>query len=111
MSRNEEGESSMSESNPAQQINRMIFGTWVSRVIYVAAKLRIADHLSGGPRTAEDLASAIGVAPRPLYRLLRALAGVGVFDQARGGKFGLNPLAELLREGGPNSVRAVAIMI
>ena len=91
----------MSEPQPAQQLVQMIVGSWVSRAIYVAAKLQIADLLADGPRAAEELAAASGVAPRPLYRVLRALAGVGVFARDADGQFRLNPLAEPLREVGP----------
>jgi hypothetical protein len=101
----------MSEPQPAQQLVRMIVGSWVSRAIYVAAKLQIADLLAAGPQSAEELAEAAGVAPRPMYRLLRALVGVGVFAQDAGDRFRMNPLAELLREGGPESLRALAVMI
>jgi O-methyltransferase domain/Dimerisation domain len=101
----------MSESHSAQQLVQMIVGSWVSRAIYVAAKLRLADHLAHGPRSAEELAAAAGVAPRPLYRLLRALAGVGVFDRGADVRFRLNPLAEPLRDGGPESLQSLAVMI
>ena len=101
----------MNEPQPSQQLAQMIIGSWVSQAIYVAAKLRIADHLADGPRPAEELAAAAGVAPRPLYRVLRALAGVGVFAQEADGRFRLNPLAEPLREGGPDSLRAFAVML
>ena len=89
----------------------MITGYWTSRAIYVAAKLHIADLLADGPRSAEDLAATAGVAPRPLYRVLRALAGVGVFCREADGRFRLNPLAEPLREAGPESLRALAVMV
>jgi hypothetical protein len=101
----------MSEPHPSQQLAQMIVGSWTSQAIYVAAKLRLADHLADGPRAAEELADAAGVAPRPLYRLLRALAFVGVFAMETDGRFRLNPRAEPLREGGPDSLRAFAVMI
>jgi hypothetical protein len=107
----ENGESGVNERQPWQQLLQLIVGSWVARTIYVAAKLRIADRLTDGPRVAEDLAAAAGVAPRPLYRVLRALAGVGVFAQEADGRFRLNPLAELLRAGGPESMQALAVMI
>ena len=100
----------MSEPHPWKQLFQMIVGYWISQAIYLAAKLRIADHLADGPRSAEELAAAAGVAPRPLYRVLRALAGVGVFAQGADGRFRLNALAEPLREGGPDSLRAFAVM-
>jgi hypothetical protein len=101
----------MSEVQPSQQLFEKIIGSWVSRAIYVAAKLRLADLLADGPRSAEELAEAACVAPRPLYRLLRALAGVGVFARDADGRFRPNPLADPLREGGPDSLRALAVMI
>jgi hypothetical protein len=101
----------MNEQTPWQQLTQMITGAWTSRAIYVAAKFGIADRLADGPRAAEELAAAAGVAPRPLYRLLRALAGAGVFAQEADGRFRLNPLAEPLRAGGPESLRALAVMI
>src|SRR5262249_43272056 len=101
----------MSERQPWQQLFDKIIGSWVSRAIYAAAKLRIADHLAAGPRSAEEIASKAGVAPRPLYRLLRALAGVDVFTQQADGRFRLNPTAELLREHGADSMWAVAVML
>jgi hypothetical protein len=107
----ENGESSRNEQTPWQQLTQMITGYWTSRAIYVAAKLRIADHLTDGTRTAEELAAVVGVAPRPLYGLLRALAGVGIFAQQADGRFRLNPLAEPLREGGSDSLRAFAVML
>jgi hypothetical protein len=101
----------MSEPQPAQQLVQMIVGSSVSRAIYVAAKLQIADLLANGPRSTEELAEAAVVAPRPLSRLLRALAGIGVFARAADGRFRLNPLAESLREDGPDSLRALAVTI
>jgi hypothetical protein len=61
--------------------------------------------------TAEELAATAGVAARPLYRVLRALAGLGVFAHEADGRFRLNPLAEPLREGGPDSLRAFAVLL
>jgi hypothetical protein len=107
----ENGETSRNEQTPWQQLTQMITGYWTSRAIYAAAKLRIADCLADGPRTAEQLAVAVGVASGPLYRLLRALAGVGVFAQQADGRFRLNALAEPLREGGPDSLQAFAVML
>jgi O-methyltransferase domain/Dimerisation domain len=107
----QKGESSMSEQTPWQQLTQMITGYWTSRAIYVAAKLRIADRLADGPRAAEELAAAAGVTAGPLYRLLRALAGVGVFAREADGRFRLNPLAEPLCAGGPDSLRAFAVML
>jgi hypothetical protein len=89
----------------------LITGSWTSRAIQVAAKFQISNLLVDGPRSADDLAEAADVAPRPLYRLLLALAGVGVFAREPDGRFRLNPLAEPFREGGPDSLRALVVMV
>ncbi len=101
----------MSDTQEWKQLFERITGSWVSRAIYVAAKLQIADHLANGSRSAEEIASAVDVAPRPLYRLLRGLAGVGIFIQDADGRFRLNGQAELLRQDGPTSLWAIAVML
>lgn len=99
----------METPSPHQQIGRMLTGYWISQALYVAAKLGLADLLKGGPRTADDLASAAQMRPRPLYRLLRALASAGVFAEDNRQRFSLTPLAECLRSDVPGSQRAMAI--
>jgi len=89
----------------------LTIGHWIARMIYVVAKLKIADLLREGPRTASHLATATGVHAPALYRVLRALASVGVFAETAGGRFKLTPLAATLQTGVPASLRGWAIMI
>jgi hypothetical protein len=99
-----------SEQSPRDALWRMTNAYQVSQAIHVAASLGIADHLKDGPRSVEELAAATGSRAPSLYRLLRALASVGIFVEADG-RFDLTPLAEYLRSDVPGSVRAWAIMI
>ncbi len=100
----------MQPPTPQQQLAGMITGYWVSQAVYVAAKLGLADRLADGPRTADDLARNTGTQPRPLYRLLRALASVGVFAEDAAHRFGLTPLADCLQSNVPGSQWAMAVM-
>jgi hypothetical protein len=84
----------MSE-NLHDHLARLISGYWYTQAVYAAAKLGVAELLKGGPRSAEELAQATGTSPRALYRLLRALASIGIFAEGRG-RFALTPLAECL---------------
>jgi Dimerisation domain len=79
-----------------------------TQALIVAAQLGIADLLAEGPWRAEELAATTGTHPRALYRLLRALAGLGVFSILDDGSFALTPLAEPLRSEIPGSQRALA---
>jgi hypothetical protein len=100
----------MQPPSPQQQVAHLITGYWVSQAIYVVAKLALPDRLRNGPRTADDLAQETSTHPRSLFRLLRALASVGVFVQDTQHRFGLTPLADCLRSDVPGSQRAMAIM-
>lgn len=88
---------------------RMIRGYQVVQMIYVAAELNLADLIADGPRSSSELAVATGTQPTALYRLLRALASLGIFAEDEQGRFGLTPLAQLLRQGVPGSLHATAL--
>jgi len=98
----------METPSPQQQIGRMLSGYWISQAVYVAAKLGLADLLTDGPRTADELAPATHTVPRSLYRLLRCLSSIGVFSEDGEHRFSLTPLSECLRSG-PGSQRSLAI--
>lgn len=100
------------ESPPPQMIvMQMILGYWVSQSIYAAAKLGIADHFTGGEKSCTELAIATNTDEASLYRLLRALASVGIFTETAAGTFAMTPLAAFLQSDHPGSLRDVSIMM
>ena len=101
----------MRQATPQDTLAGMITGYWVSQMVHVAAKLGLADRLADGPRTADELAQATGTNPRSLYRLLRALASLGVFSEGDDQRFTQTPLSEDLRRDGPGSQWAMAVMM
>ena len=86
-------------------------GFWASRALYISAKLGIADRLTGGPESAETLASACGVHAGSLRRVLRALASLGVFAEDAQGRFIQTPLSLGLRSGAAGSLREFVVML
>ena len=88
---------------------RMIHGYRVTQMLAVAAKLGIADFLADGPKSVAELAERTETHPGALHRLLRALAGNGVFAEDDRGRYALTPLGGLLRTDDPGSARALAI--
>jgi hypothetical protein len=88
-----------------QRLREMVVASWSAQAIYAAAKLGIADLLASEPKTAAELAAATNTSPDALYRVLRALASVGVFTEVSPRLFAMTPLAEGLRTGVPGSVR------
>jgi SAM-dependent methyltransferase len=89
----------------------LIIGYWVSQLVHVVAKLGLADLLKEGPKSPAELARSVGADPQTLRRVLRALAGVGVFAERKDGRFALTPLGATLRSDRPDSMRAFAIMM
>ena len=83
----------------------------VSQSLHVATKLGIADLLSNGPKAVDELATATGTRPDTLYRLLRTLAGHGVFVEVSARHFELTPVAAVLRSNVPGSVRDAVQMV
>jgi len=71
--------------SPQGQLIQMATAHWVSRFLYVAARMNLADQLAKQPKTAEELAQATGAAAPSLHRLMRTLASLGLFtEEARG---------------------------
>ena len=94
---------------PPVAMLQIIQGFWVSRAVCVAAELRIADLLHDQPKTVEQLSQDTGAHAPSLYRLLRALASVGVFTEQKDGRFAMTSLAATRRSDTPGSLRALAI--
>lgn len=96
---------------PQVMLLQMIVGSWVTQALYVAAKLGVADLLSDGPKNCDHLAAATGSNSQSLYRVMRALASVGVFLEVEDRKFQLTPISESLRTEAPSSLRAWAMLV
>lgn len=73
--------------------------------IRAVCEFGVADHLVDGPLPVADLAKRCNADPNALVRVLRALAGKGIFTESAPGVFGLTPLAQTLRSDHPVSLR------
>lgn len=102
----------MTGDQSIMQFFRQIFGgSWMTQGVWVAAELGIADLLAQGPLTAKELAERTSSNSDALYRVLRALAGTGVFTQDELGRFALTPLGNMLRSDVAGSQKAFSMMM
>ena len=76
----------------------------ISRALYVAADLELADHLSV-PLLLEDLAQKAGVDHRGLHRLVRCLMEYGVFCYTQNGLICNNEDSPFLKKDHPQTIR------
>jgi hypothetical protein len=93
----------------ADRLARLIDGYLATQLIFVAAKLRLADALAPAPLTCADLAAAVGAEPGVLRRVLRGLAAEQVLDELPGGRFALTPTGQLLRTDAPGTRHGAAL--
>src|SRR5215813_10309183 len=98
----------MTATDPSIELMRLINGYQVSQALHAAATLGVADQLKDGPKSYDTVAQACGAHPRSLYRLLRALAAVGVFHESGNKEFSLTPLESVRKhQAGLQSFRSM----
>jgi hypothetical protein len=101
---------SQAGASEATILRSMMVGYEAAQVIYVAARLRIADLFGDGTRTGQELAESTGAHEGALNRLLRALASLGVLADLGGGRFGLTDRGRYLQSATPGSLRRAALL-
>ena len=96
---------------PGARLLEMATGFFLSRLVYLAAKLGIADHLASGPKSADELAPATGCDARTLTRFLRTLANHDILVLDTNGKFALTPVGDALRSDAPGYTRSTILTL
>ncbi|HEX2149565.1 MAG TPA: methyltransferase, partial [Actinomycetota bacterium] len=94
----------------ARRVQEVAMGYYSSQALYVAAKLGVADLLSTGPQSASALAEAVGADEDSLFRILRLLAGQGIFEMDSAGLFWLNDAGEQLKGRAQGSMRDLVLV-
>ena len=96
---------------PHLQLIQMGTGCWISRLVWTAAKLGIADRLANGSKSAAEMAGPTGTNPRALHRFMRTLASLGILAHGADQKFALTQLGEALKSDAPGSARSTILVI
>lgn len=92
-----------------EQVIDLIFGRWRSQILYAGAALGVFDHLQEDQvTTAPALAPQVGADPALLYRMLRALASIGLLTEDNTRGFRLTEAGSLLREDHPLPISATS---
>jgi hypothetical protein len=89
---------------------QLLFGKHIAYSLSAVARLGVADHINGAPEAIETLAAKTNAKPELLYRVMRLLGTVGVFDELPGKRFALTPVGELMKTSSRGSLRHMAIM-
>jgi len=95
--------------SPQDQLSDLIWSFTKAQLVYVAAKLEIADLLMDGPKDAKTLSTSTKINTQILYRLMRGLAWIGLVDHLPDNRFSLTPMGEYLYTESPNSLHENAL--
>ena len=90
---------------PSATIRQILTSAFAPRALFIAADLRIADHLATGPRSIDDLGEQAQADAQSLGRVLRLLCAHGVFTEPEYGTFAQTPASDLLRADDPSGLR------
>lgn len=96
---------------PEAQLMQLAGGSLLAQALYVTAKLGVADLLRDKAQPIAELARSTNTDEGALYRVLRVLVSVGVFEEPEPRVFALNPPADLLRTDAKGSMRDIAIFM
>jgi hypothetical protein len=104
-------QSAGSDHLAAATLLRLIWGMHISRAVYAAAELGIADLLTEGPASTQELARVTRTHEPSLYRVLRLLAALGLFDEQYPRCFSLTVLGDCLRSDNAAGMRSWATFL
>src|SRR5215210_464479 len=93
-----------------EKVTDIIFGRWKSQILYAGVKLGVFDIASSEPLTQSEIAKKLALDPALLYRLLRALASIGLLKEDRGHRFSITSMGKSLRSDDPQTLRGVALL-
>ena len=97
-----------SRPRPYDVLFQMLVGKWISQAVGTVVEIGIPDQLAKGARHCSYVAREAGVSEDGLYRLLRALASVGLFAESANRRFKLTAMGQLLRSDHPETLAGYA---
>ena len=95
---------------PQGRVMELITSLWKTHVTAAIARLGVPDHLVHGPQTAAELAGAVSADAGAMARLMRAGAGLGLFEEDPPDRYALTTLGECLVTGA-GTFRDYAVMM
>src|SRR4029078_3164854 len=102
----------MSDDHYYEKTVDIIFGRWKSQILYTGVKLGVFDCVtSSDVKSTADIAVELDLDDKLAYRLLRALASMGLLKEEPNRRgFSITPQGELLRKDQPQTLRGVTLL-
>jgi orsellinic acid C2-O-methyltransferase len=94
---------------PRERLAGLLGGFMPFQLVYVMARLQMADLLHRASLTVDELSHSTGTRPAMMRRLLRGLAGIGLVRLERDDRISLTEMGALLRSHAAGSMRDIAL--
>ena len=93
----------------SQHIFQIATGYIASTALYIAVRMKVADHLVSGPKSTAELAAITSADEDALYRVLRLLATLGVFTEVTPRRFANTMPSQMMISGQRGSTYDMAL--
>ena len=93
-----------------EKVTDIIFGRWKSEILYAGVKLGVFDIANSEPLSTAEMAEKLSLDSALLYRLLRALASIGLLKENPDRCFSITSMGKLLRGDDPRTLRGIALL-
>ena len=100
----------MTKNKIENELNDLIYSYRKAQLLYIAAKLQIADMLLEGPLNHREISKRTGAHTDTLYRVLKALASFGIFKENKDKSFEITSYSRFLTTGHPSKLNKIIIM-
>lgn len=84
----------------------LMTGRWRSQILHAGVKLGLFDAIGSTTQTADHLAETLALDPSNTYRLLRALASIGLMEERSERSFSVSATGALFASDHPSSLRS-----
>jgi len=96
--------------NPQDTVLDLMYGRWRTQTMDAGLKLGVFDAVGDEARPAAEVAGELDVDAALLYRLLRALAALGLLSEQPGQAFAVTEAGAFLKKDHPQSLRDIILL-
>ena len=97
-------------ASPQHILLELFYGRWRSQTLYAGLALGVFEIVGAAPKSADAMARELRLDPESSYRLLRALASLGVLHEHDDRCFSSTPAGEMLHSAHPQSMRGAILL-
>jgi len=97
-------------SSPQATVLDLLYGRWRSQTLHAGVKLGIFESIDAEGTRTGDVARTLNLDSELLYRLLRALASLGLLDEHSDRRFSVTEAGKLLRKDHTQSMRDMILL-